>query len=69
MKVEILYFAGCPHREATLERTLQVLSALGVEAQVSELEVRDGADAARLRFPGSPTVRIDGADIEPGAEA
>lgn len=69
MKVEILYFAGCPHREATVERTLEVLSSLGAEAEVSEVEVRDGADAARLRFPGSPTVRIDGVDIEPSAEA
>ncbi len=69
MKVEILYFKGCPHREATVERTLEVLSALGVEAEVSKLEVRDGADAARLRFPGSPTVRVDGVDIQPGAEA
>ncbi len=69
MKVEILYFKGCPHREATVERTLEVLSALGVEAELSQLEVRDGADAARLRFPGSPTVRVDGVDIQPGAEA
>lgn len=46
-----------------------MLSALGAEAEVSEVEMRDGADAARLRFPGSPTVRVDGADIEPGAEA
>jgi len=69
VKVEILYFAGCPHHEATLERTLEVLSALGTEAEVTEVEVRDGAEAARLRFPGSPTVRIDGVDLEPGAEA
>lgn len=69
MKVEILYFAGCPHREATVERTLEVLSALGAKAEVTEVEVRDGADAARLRFPGSPTIRIEGVDIEPGAEA
>jgi mercuric ion transport protein len=68
VKIEILTFEGCPHREATVERTLEVLSALGAEAEVSEVEVRDGADTARPRFPGSPTVRVDGADIEPGAE-
>jgi hypothetical protein len=69
VKVEILYFAGCPHREATVRRAHEALAALGAEAEVREVEVRDAADAARLRFPGSPTVRIDGADIEPGADA
>lgn len=68
VKIEILSFAGCPHREATVERTLEVLSALGADAEVIEVEVRDGAGAARLCFPGSPTVRVDGVDIEPGAE-
>ncbi len=69
MQIEILYFAGCPHRDATVARTREVLAALGAEAKLREVEVRDGAEAARLRFPGSPTVRVDGADIEPGAEA
>jgi hypothetical protein len=69
VKIEVLYFAGCPHREATVERTREVLAALGAEVEVREVEVRDSADAARLRFPGSPTVRVDGADVEPGAEA
>lgn len=69
VKIEILTLEGCPHGEATLRRTLEALSALGAPAEVSEVVVRDGADAERLRFPGSPTVRIDGADIEPGADA
>jgi hypothetical protein len=69
VKIEVLYFAGCPHREATVRRAHEALAALGAEAELREVEVRDAADAARLRFPGSPTVRVDGADIEPGAEA
>jgi len=69
VKIEIITFAGCPHSEATLQRTLEVLSALGANAEVGEVEVRDDVDAARLRFPGSPTIRIDGVDIEPGAES
>ena len=35
--------------------------------RVEEVEVRDEADAERLRFIGSPTIRVDGADIEPDA--
>jgi len=69
LKIEVLTFAGCPHGQTTIERTREVLAALGVEAELIEVDVRDDADAAHLRFPGSPTVRIDGVDIEPGAEA
>lgn len=69
MEVEVLYSAGCPHRKAAIDRTLEVLAALGVDAEVREVEVRDGVDAARLRFPGSPTIRVDGMDIEPGADS
>lgn len=68
MKIEILSFAGCPHGPATVERTREVLAALGAAAEIVEVEVRDGAHAARLRFPGSPTVRVDGVDLEPDAE-
>ncbi|TMQ69535.1 MAG: hypothetical protein E6K81_14705 [Candidatus Eisenbacteria bacterium] len=68
MKIEVLYFVGCPHREATVARTREVLDLIGAEAELVEVEVRDGMDAARLRFPGSPTVRVDGVDIEPDAE-
>ncbi|MHA7836564.1 MAG: DF family (seleno)protein [bacterium] len=64
MKIEILSFAGCPHREPTLERVREVLAASGVDAELAEVEVRDAAEAARFRFPGSPTVRVDGRDIE-----
>lgn len=68
LKIEVLTFAGCPHREVTVARTRDVLSALGVQAELCEVEVRDQADAARLRFPGSPTVRFDGIDVDPDAE-
>lgn len=68
LKIEVLSFAGCPHREETVTRARDVVSALGVRAEVCEVEVRDDADAGRLRFPGSPTVRIDGIDVEPIAE-
>ena len=30
------------------------------------MEVTAEAEAERLRFPGSPTIRVDGADIDPG---
>ena len=64
-RVELLYFDGCPtYLEA--EQTLrEVLEEGGVEADVALVPVNTDEEARRLRFPGSPTVRIDGRDPFP----
>ncbi len=67
--LEVLYFEGCPNLEATLSLAGELLSQLGLSADVREVEVRTHEDAERLRFLGSPSVRVDGKDIEPGAES
>ncbi len=68
MLIEVLYFAGCPHYRPTLDLLEAVIAESGVAAEVREVEVCNDADAARLRFLGSPTIRVDGADIEPDTE-
>ena len=67
MRVEILYFEGCPHHRPTVELVKAVVRDRAVVADVEEVEVRDQAEAERLRFLGSPSIRIDGIDIEGGA--
>ncbi len=67
--IEVLYFEGCPNLEPTLSLADEVLSELGLSGEVREVEVRTVEDAERLRFLGSPSVRVDGKDIEPGAES
>ncbi len=69
MKVEVLYFKGCPHHEPTVELTKQVVSELGLGVSVEEVEVTNGDEANRLRFLGSPSVHVNGVDIEPEARA
>ncbi len=69
MMIELFYFEGCPHVEPTLSLANEVLSQLGLSADVRRVEVRSPEDAERLRFLGSPSVRVDGKDIEPGAES
>ena len=69
MTIEVLYFEGCPNLEPTLSLANEVLSELGLSGEVRKLEVRTPEDAERLRFLGSPSVRVDGMDIEPGAES
>ncbi len=65
--IEVLYFEGCPNFEPTLSLADEVLSQLGLTAEVRKIEVLSPGDAERVRFLGSPSVRVDGKDIEPGA--
>ena len=69
VRVELLYFEGCPNWQRTLATVQRLIRELGVEAQVVTVRVNDAADADRRRFLGSPTVRVEGRDVEPGAGA
>jgi copper chaperone CopZ len=64
MRIEVLYFQGCPNHAPTVTLVSQVLAQLGVHAPVREVEVLTSDDAHRLRFLGSPSVRVNGMDIE-----
>jgi Domain of unknown function (DUF2703) len=64
MKIELLHIAGCPNIDGTRRLLKEALRELGLPAEISEIEVRDSEHAAALAFPGSPTVRVDGSDVE-----
>lgn len=67
MKVEVLYFEGCPNHAPTVERVREALQSQNETAIVQEVEVRTEGEAESIGFLGSPTVRINGLDIEPKA--
>lgn len=67
MKIEVLYFNGCPNYLPAVERLRAVLSQEGLSLAVELIEVKDEAMAKELRFVGSPTIRVNGLDIEPDA--
>jgi hypothetical protein len=67
MKVEILYFDGCPTYETATKMLRAVLAEEGLEAEVQLVAVNSDDEAGRLRFPGSPTIRVDGEDLFPVA--
>lgn len=67
-RVEILVFDGCPNAEPTRELVGRVARVLAIEPEVRVVLVPDAEAAQRTRFLGSPTVRVNGHDIEPGAE-
>jgi ABC-2 type transport system permease protein len=68
MRIELLYFDGCPTYRNAEENLRKVLADEGVEAEVEMVAVNSDEEARRLGFPGSPTVRIDGRDPFPVPE-
>ena len=69
MKIEILYFDGCPNHKPAVERVWQLLREEDVSAEVLEVNVCDASIAQRVGFLGSPSVRVNGLDVEPEARA
>jgi hypothetical protein len=67
MKVEIFYFSGCPNHAPAVDCVREVLAQEDTSAEMVEVEVKDVATARRIGFLGSPTIRVDGQDVEPAA--
>jgi len=67
-RVEILYFQGCPNHEPTRALIERVGAELQLEPDIALIDVPNAEAASQLRFLGSPTVRINGRDVEPGAD-
>jgi hypothetical protein len=64
MKVEILYFSGCPNHAPAVARVREVLEQERTSADMVEFEVKDAVSAETAGFLGSPSIRIDGQDVE-----
>jgi hypothetical protein len=67
-RIEVLYVHGCPHYAGALALVERVRTELGIDAELRTSLIGDQTAAERARFPGSPTVRVDGRDVEPDAE-
>jgi hypothetical protein len=66
VKVELLWWDGCPSWPGALAELKEAMAELGLDPEAIELhEVESDAQAERERFPGSPTIRVDGADVVP----
>ena len=64
MVIEVFYVPGCPNHQPAIESLKNVLRSATIDALIQEIAVADQATAGRLQFPGSPTIRIDGSDVE-----
>ncbi len=63
--IEILTFQGCPNGPAAVDLVRRIVTETGVEATITVVDVPNAAVAAETRFLGSPTIRVDGHDVEP----
>jgi hypothetical protein len=69
MKIEVLFVDGCPNHEVLPSRLRGLLTGAGAGGTDIDLVRIEDADAAEAeRFLGSPTIRINGEDVEPGAD-
>ncbi len=68
MKIDVLYFEGCPHATDALKLVKDVLKRLNIEAEVEFVKVNNPEEAEKLRFYGSPSIHINGIDLEEGEE-
>lgn len=69
MRIEFLFWEDCPSHPDAMKRLREVMAELALDAPIDEMDVRTEDDAGRLGFPGSPTIRVDGQDIDPAGAA
>jgi hypothetical protein len=67
VKLEVLYFDGCPSHETLMPRLRELMAQAGVDGRIELKLVESVAAAERERFLGSPTFRVDDQDVDPTA--
>jgi hypothetical protein len=63
--IELLYWEGCPSHPEALELLRDAAARAGRNDEIVLRQVTSQAEAEDLRFPGSPTIRVDGRDVDP----
>jgi len=64
MIIAVFYVPGCPNHQAAMENLRNALRSAAIATPIQEIAVTDDAMARQLKFPGSPTIRVDGRDVE-----
>ena len=63
-KIEFQYFDGCPSHKQALTNLKEVLAELDIEVDFALVNVESPEQAEKLEFYGSPTIKVDGRDLE-----
>lgn len=62
MKIDLLYFDGCPSWQTGYANLKAALAAEGMQADIHLVRVESDGQAARLEFLGSPSFQVEGVD-------
>ena len=65
VRIEIFEREDCPHRGMALVVVERVVDETGIPAEIEVVEVESDSDAETYRVLGSPTVLVDGRDVDP----
>jgi hypothetical protein len=65
VRIEIVAREDCPHRGMALVVVERVVDETGIPAEIEIVEVESDSDAEEHRVLGSPTVFVDGRDVDP----
>ena len=65
VRIEILAREDCPHLGMALVVVERVVDETGIPAEIEVVEVESDSDAEEHRVLGSPTVLVDGRDVDP----
>ncbi|MFC2023519.1 DUF2703 domain-containing protein [Chloroflexota bacterium] len=64
-KIEFLFWSDCPSHPEARRLLDEVLAEMDLAVAVKEIEVTTDAIAEDYAFPGSPTILVDGQDVDP----
>lgn len=65
--VDVLYFDGCPNADIAADHARAAVERANTLAEVRLVRIEHAEDAIRHRFLGSPTIRVDGVDVDGSA--
>lgn len=68
MKIEFLYFEGCPSYQTALKYLEEIIKEEKLDVRVEMVKIESDEETQKNRFLGSPTIRVNGLDIEPSAQ-
>ena len=66
MRIELQFFDGCPNHHQALANLSSALGDIGLHSEIKLTRIASPEDAVAKRFLGSPSIQINGQDLEFG---
>ncbi|MCJ7773436.1 MAG: DUF2703 domain-containing protein [Desulfobacterales bacterium] len=63
--IDLLYFDDCPSWIIALGYLQETLKDVGIDCEINLIKIETNEEALKNKFPGSPTIKVNGSDIFP----